>query len=337
MSQNRKAQAVVFPKVGQVAIQEVDIPGPASNEVLIEIEYSSLSNGTERWCLTGRLNLPGERPLAFPHVPGYQAAGIVRQIGPEVKGLKSGDRVFSRNCRQPNHWDGSWWGGHVGWHVADYQDVIRLPDAVSTIEASSLLLAQVGFNGANKPRISPGDVAVVIGEGLVGQFASQVLRYRGAHVIMAGLQQSGLEKALQHSADEVFANTKNGLPEFIREKYPQGVEIVLDTASTNKTVRMGIELLKREGQLVMNGFYPEPESRLDWHWLRTKEITTYCPDSRTRPRLEKTLRLIEQGHIKVKELVASKMNIDDSPQAYQKLLDPSADFMGIVLDWQGNH
>ncbi len=337
MTQNRRARAIVFPKVAKVVIDEVDIPELAPTDVLIEIEYTSLSNGTERWCLTGRLNLPGEPPLAFPHVPGYQAAGIVRQVGAEVKDLQPGDRVFSRNCRQPNNWAGSWWGGHVGWHVADHQAVVRLPDAVSTLEASSLLLAQVGFNGASKPRISSGDVAIVIGEGLVGQFASQVLRYRGAHVVMAGLQQSGLDKALQHSADEVFLNTKNDLPEFIREMYPQGVEIVLDTASTNKTVRMGIELLKREGQLVMNGFYPEPESRLDWHWLRTKEITTYCPNSRTRPRLEKTLQLIEQGHIKVKELVTSEMNIDDGPQAYQKLLDPSADFMGIVLDWQGNH
>ena len=137
--------------------------------------------------LTGRMKLPGEPPLAFPHVPGYQAAGIVREVGPEVENIKPGDRVFSRNCRKPDNWPGSWWGGHVRFHVADYQTVIKLPGAVSTYEASSLLLAQVGFNGATKPRVSPGDVAVVIGEGLVGQYAAQVLRYRGVHVIISGL------------------------------------------------------------------------------------------------------------------------------------------------------
>ena len=329
-----KPPAVVFPEPNRIIVDEVDLPELTPTDVLIVVEYSSISVGTERWCLTGQMKLPGEPPLAFPHVPGYQAAGIVREVGRDVKQIKPGDRVFSRNCRQPRNWTGSWWGGHVQVHVIDYRSVIKLPENVSTYEASSLLLAQVGFNGASKPRVSPGDVAVVIGEGLVGQYAAQVLRHRGAYVVMSGLVEQRLKLAGKYSADEIFNSVDNDFPAFVRGKYPDGVDIVLETASSNKTVRMAIELLKYEGQLILNGFYPESESMLDWHWLRGKEITVYCPNSRTRSRLEATLQLIGERCIKVKELVTHEFNFLQAAEAYQKLLEQPTDSLGIVINWK---
>ena len=138
-----KTRAIVFPQPGRAVVDELSIPEMQGDDVLIEVEYTAVSPGTERWCLTGTLTIPGEAPLAFPHVPGYQAAGIVRDVGRGVKDLKPGNRVFSRNCRSPEDFKGSWWGGHVGLHVAARAAVIPLPDSVSTREASGLLLAQV--------------------------------------------------------------------------------------------------------------------------------------------------------------------------------------------------
>ena len=334
MSQPRKVRAVIFPEPGRISIGEVDLPVMGPEDVLIEIEYTSISNGTERWCLTGKLNLPGEPPLEFPHVPGYQAAGTVLKAGRKVEIITPGDRVFSRNCRQPYGWKGSWWGGHVQYHVTDFKAVIKLPEKVSTYKASALLLAQVGYNGAAKPQVTPGSSAVVIGSGLVGQYAAQVLRHRGAHVIISDLLESRLRIAEKYSANEVFNSSVKDLLSYIQNKYPDGVDIALETSSSNKTIRMAIELLRYEGQLILNGFYPVSESMLDWHWLRGKEIITYCPNSRTRPRLEATLRLIQEGHLKVKELVTHELNLRDVPDAYRMLLDRSADFLGIVINWK---
>ena len=86
--------------------------------------------------------------------------------------------------------------------------------------------------------------------------------------------------------------------------------------------------------LILNGFYPPSESMLDWHWLRRKEITVYCLDSRNRQRLEAALRLIRQGHMKVEELVTHTCSYTEAPEMYRMLLDQPADFLGIVLDWR---
>jgi 2-desacetyl-2-hydroxyethyl bacteriochlorophyllide A dehydrogenase len=327
------AAAIIFSELARVTTTEVPLPTPGDDDVLLEVEYSSVSPGTERWCLTGTLTIPGEPPLAFPHVPGYQAAGIVRSVGAAVKDLRPGDRAFSRNCRAPAGWNGSWWGGHVGTHVAHQSAVIPIPASVSTREASSLLLAQVGYNGASKPPVKHGDVAVVIGEGLVGQFAAQALRHRGAHVILSGLLADRLSLGAAHSADEVFDASRADLAAFVRERWPEGVDIVVDTASTAATVRLAAGILGYGGHLVMNGFYPPPDSVVDWHWLRGKELTLHCPNSRTRVRLEATLGLIAEGAMRVQELFTNEFALADAPRAYEMLLDPAARFLGLVIRW----
>ncbi len=332
-NKERITTAVLFPEPGKSIVDTVTIPRLEPSDVLVRIEYSSVSVGTERWCLTAGLRIPGIPPLAFPHVPGYQAAGIVLETGADVSDIRPGDRVFSRNCREPDNFKGSWWGGHVGLHVTDSQSVIPLPAEVSTFEASSLLLAQVGYNGASKPLVSRGDVALVIGEGLVGQYAGQVLQHQGSYVIIAGLNKKRLAIAAQHSADEVYDNSGGGLSEFIRNRYPEGIPVVVETASSNETIRLAIDLLAHDGQLVLNGFYPPSESMLDWHWLRRKEITVYCPDSRTRKRLDATLRLIRDGQVRVKELVTHSRPVTEAPGMYEMLLAKKNDFLGIVFDW----
>ena len=87
---NMRAKAIVFPNPLQAVIDEVEIPPLGEQDVLVEVEYSSISVGTERWCLTGRLVVPGQPPLAFPHVPGYQAAGVV--AGKPASGSKASHR-----------------------------------------------------------------------------------------------------------------------------------------------------------------------------------------------------------------------------------------------------
>jgi len=335
----RTAPAIVFPEPNRAVLDEVPIPEPGEGDVVVQVEYSSISVGTERWCLTGRLQNPGQAPLAFPHVPGYQASGVVLETGRAVKGLRPGDRVFSRNCRAPAGWQGSWWGGHVGLHVAEEAAVIKLPAEVSLQEASCLLLAQVGYNGASKPPVAAGTAAAVIGDGLVGQYAAQVLRHRGARVLLSGLSPLRLGLAARHSADEVFnaaSGTASGgdFSAFVRERFPKGVEVALETASSQRTVRQAIDLLAYGGHLVLNGFYPPGESLLDWHWLRTKELTAHFPNSRTRERLESTLRLIGEGAIRVEELVTHTAPLAEAPRLYEKLLGPDADFLGLVIQWR---
>src|SRR3989304_7854918 len=89
-----KAKAVVFTEKNKVSIKEVALSEMADNEVLVDVEYSFVSPGTEAWVLNGKFHYGSEQDYAFPLIPGYQHTGQVAAIGKDVKSVKPGDRVF---------------------------------------------------------------------------------------------------------------------------------------------------------------------------------------------------------------------------------------------------
>jgi len=334
MKRPETTKAICFPETGRAEIIEAVLPPLGPKDILVKIEYSAISPGTERWMLQGKLEVPGEPLFIFPHVPGYQAAGTIVDTGIEVRGYKKGDRVFSRACNVPADWKGSWWGGHCEYHIAAVgKDIIKIPDNVPAEAAASLLLAQVGYNGASKPVVKDGDIAVIIGDGLVGQYASQVLMHRGAYTILSGLIPKRLKLAKQFSADETYDNGRFDFSDSITGRYPDGVDIVLDTASTMKTVREGADMLKRHGQLVLNGYYPPGDSCIDWHWIRRKELTLYCADSRNDARLRAAMDLVARGVLKLKELITNEVTPEQAPELYGMLLEDRQDFLGLLIKW----
>jgi len=89
--------AVAFAAGKPLEIVEVDLAGPKSGEVLIEIMATGI-------CHTDAFTLSGDDPEgAFPAILGHEGAGIVREIGADVKSLKVGDSViplYTPECRE---------------------------------------------------------------------------------------------------------------------------------------------------------------------------------------------------------------------------------------------
>jgi len=77
-------------------------------------------------------------------------------------------------------------GGHISPAVTPRRCIWKLPPEVTPVETSGLVLTQVGYNCGIRAPINVGDKVLVIGDGLVGQWAAQTAAWRGARVLMAG-------------------------------------------------------------------------------------------------------------------------------------------------------
>src|SRR5437762_6734963 len=91
-----KARQVVITESYKAAVREVDLPGPAPNQILVRTEDSFVSPGTELAVYTGThqwLKDPNLPDWKFPFRPGYIAAGTVISVGAQVTICKPGDRV----------------------------------------------------------------------------------------------------------------------------------------------------------------------------------------------------------------------------------------------------
>ena len=161
-----KANAVVFTGPLEVEFKEIDCPDPADDDIVVRVEQSWISNGTEGSYLRGERS-DGDRPfvdgdpLPFPVVAGYQKTGIVEWIGSNVDGFTIGQRVFATIGRVSNMHH--WYAGQVSPSVCPSDNVWSIPDGVDPVEVCPLVLMQVGYNSGMRPTVDPDDVAIVIG------------------------------------------------------------------------------------------------------------------------------------------------------------------------------
>src|SRR5437763_17034084 len=111
-----QAHAAVAVAPNQVAYQSVEVPEPSTEDVVVRVTHSWISNGTEGSFVRGE-RIAGDTPraetdpLPFPHVPGYQKVGIVERVGEKVTDLTPGETVFATVSRVERMFYGT--GGHV--------------------------------------------------------------------------------------------------------------------------------------------------------------------------------------------------------------------------------
>jgi bacteriochlorophyllide a dehydrogenase len=327
-----QAKAVVFTEKNRIDMQEVILPKMTEQDVLVDVEYSFVSPGTERWCLAGQFHYGSKQNYPFPLVPGYQHTGRVKAVGKDVKSVKPGDRVFALF----NRFEGihSKWGGHCSMSINIENDVFCLPESVSSLEASALMILQVGYNGGSRPPVEPGDIAVVLGDGLIGQFVAQTLRNRGAYVIIAGKgDKERLEYARKYSCDMVIDTFETDLKTKLLELAANGAKIVVEAIGLSENDTLACDLLAHNGHYVLNGFYPF-EHRVDLNPLSLKEITVHNPASFTRARIEATMNLLARKKLNVQSLITHVVKSADAAIAYTELILKRKEFsLGVAIDW----
>lgn len=325
-----KGRAVVFKERLQVAYEEVDIPAPGPDDVLIDLEYSWISIGTESSFLRGE-RISGDVPYRngnarpFPQVCGYQKVGKIRRIGANVAGLAVGDRVFATTSKVNGMFFPD--GGHVNPAVTAASEVWKLPDGADPLAYSGLVLTQVGYNCGVRPSVKAGELAVVIGDGLVGQWAAQTLARRGARTIVLGRHDDRL-KLLPPAIAGI--NVRSTPPD---KAIADEIAVIVDSVGSLETVKVLFPLAGHDTHIVSAGFYGEA-GLVDIQWLRHKETTLHMPAGWTRPRMDATLAGITEGWLTTLPLVTHTFPARDAVAAWQVILDPSAPKLGVILEWE---
>jgi len=325
-----QTEAVIFTAVGQADVQTVDVPDPGPGQVQVRTRYSTISAGTEGWILHNRFTWA---PTQYPCIPGYQRVGVVAAVGPEVTGWAVGDRVMATRSGWPAPLTAQS-GAHAALGNTPATELYRVPDTVHDVDAAGTVVAQVGYNAAQRAQIAPGDWAVVYGDGLIGQCAAQAIRARGARVILVGHRAERLALAAQHSADGVINSHEQDVVEAVRRQIgAETVTVVLDSVQAESAQREYVPLLARgQGQIVYCGFTPGTVWA-DMALLQQREVTTHFVSGWNRPRMDATLALMAAGKLSLQPLITHLTPYRDGAAMYRMIAEKREAFLGITLDW----
>lgn len=186
----QKRQVATLNLQGQGEIIEEPIPQPGQGQVLVRIVASMVSPGTQ---LTGiREVRSGDAPaLTEPRRMGYQAAGVITELGSDIHHLKVGQRIA---C----------FGGgalHTTFAVLPQNLCAVLPDDVSFEDASGMNLVLTAMQAYRRADPKFGELMLIVGLGVVGQLTGQIARAAGQYVMGWDTLPGRLAIARQSAAD----------------------------------------------------------------------------------------------------------------------------------------
>lgn len=333
-----KAPAVVFAEPKRVEIREMDYPDVGPEQVGIRTAFSGISQGTERWALTGRYgHFDRDYSAYYPCSPGYQAAGVVEEVGSAISDLQVGDHVFGLGTRfaDPDHkYPGPCQASHSGYLVIDRSQVTRVAPEVDLAGASLYHMAGVARHGVRLTQIDQDDLVVVIGLGMIGQMSAQAARRVGARVIATDLIPARVEAAAGHSADIAVDASVEALEDVVRRESPDGVDVAIDTTGNPRMFDRCLGLIRREGRIAMQGYYPDP-IEIDFHptHLQRPLVTFPCGwDDQFNDQLADDMA---NGKIAIDPLITHRIPFGDAQEAYELVVEHPEASLGMVFDWTG--
>jgi len=190
-------------------------------------------------------------PISFPYVPGMDGAGVIAEVGNGVDKWQKGDAVFgifSHAGTLAEFVSGS----------ADDKRLARKPDGLDFAHAAAI--PEAGLTAMTMVRaaeVRAGQQVFVIGaSGGIGLFATQLSKARGARVIATG-KESDAEYLRGLGVDEVIDYASGDPIARVRERYPDGVDVVLDVINTQEHLLPVATTIRSGGTLVSSLFGPD--------------------------------------------------------------------------------
>ena len=330
-----KAHAVVFTAPNTVEYGEVNCPDPGPDDVVVRVTQSWISNGTEGSYLRGE-RIAGDTPYRpgdpwpFPIVSGYQKIGVIEWIGTNISDLVVGETVFAAFGKVDGMFEPR--GGQVSPSVCPRDQVWKLPPQVESLAFAGLVLTQVGYNAGTRGTLRVGDGAVVVGDGLVGQWAAQTLSRRGAQVVMVGKHEDRLAKFSKGPLRQTINAQNCDWVREVQKIFPPGVQISVDTVGSVKVIDEFFTVMKRGGHIVSAGFYGT-EDRVALQPLRYRELALELVSGWVKERMDDTIAMIAAGNLETLSLITHHFPVAQAPEAWRLIASKHEPVLGVILDW----
>lgn len=307
------ATAVVFEQPGLLALRTVTLPDPQPDEILVEMQWSGVSAGTERLLWSGRM--PAFPGMGYPLVPGYESAGRVLAAGAHAT-IPEGDHVFVPGARcfgelRPL------FGGSASHVVVPSARAVSVPNDLGE-RATLLALAATAHHAIADGAAIPD---LIIGHGVLGRLLARIaVAFGGTDVHVWEHDRQRMQGACGYTVVDATTDAR------------RDYKAIYDASGDVALLDTLVARLARGGEIVLAGFYGE---RLSLAFppafmreIRLRIAAEWSPDD-----LFAVLRLIRSGTLSLDDLISHRAPATTAANAYDVAFT-HPDCIKMILDWR---
>lgn len=341
-------KALVLEEYSRLTYKEMPEPQFRPNDVLVQVKASGICGSD----VHGMDGSTGRR--IPPLIMGHEAAGIITEVGSDVKKYHPGQRVTFDStvycgscffCRRGDinlcdhrrvlgvSCDEYRQHGTFAEYVAVPQHIIYpLPARINFEQSAIVEPCSVAFHAVAISPLTLNDTAVVVGAGIIGLLVIQILRTSGCGQIIAVdleperlkvARQLGADIGLNPAGDDVVAMTKKMTDN-------RGADVAFDAVGINASLKTSLNSLRKGGALTLIGNL-KPEVDLALQTVVTKEI--YVQGScASRGDYPACLDMIARGAINVDSLISATAPLSDGAQWFDRLYQKEMGLIKVILN-----
>jgi 2-desacetyl-2-hydroxyethyl bacteriochlorophyllide A dehydrogenase len=320
------------------------LPAMDDDGLLVRTEFSTISRGTELDLYTGQMHGQGLKTQWYPMLPGYMPVGIVEAVGANVSHVAVGDRVVGSNLFACDERYCAAWAGHTEYVVFSRQThpglaaqrAVRVPEQVPAEHAGLAMLAGVAWHGVReKVKPAAGEIVLVIGQGVIGQFSAQLCRTLGARVLVADRHESRLAVARSNGIGEGLINSGPNLKEDVLALTGgQAPDIVIEVTGELGPLRQALDIVRPGGRVQAQGMYLDPAPPELLRTLFGKNLTLTSTVSESPQLTGETLARLADGRLTTHGLLTELAAPADAGRVYNDVYRAPQRTLTCAFDWR---
>lgn len=321
----------------QAALESTSRPAPSPSQVLVRVERTLISPGTELALYEGTHSALGDPEVRFakyPFRPGYAAIGRVECVGEETQGLAVGERIFFH-------------GRHASWGLVTPTEDVWLPFPVGLTDEAVLLarLVQIASTAVYCSRRRAPTV-LVLGAGIIGIFAAQIFQAVGVERVViqdinparvALARQCGVRHAVVGSGQDFSAGLAS---------LGGSADCVVEATGVPALVPAALSVVARLGEVVLLGssrgfaeinlykhVHAKGVSLVGAHEAIFPSKTTEGRTSREQL-TRQAFDWLRKGEIKIDGLISHRIVPEQLAETYARLSVDKSNLLGVMVDWR---
>ena len=330
------AKVIQFVSQGKAELLDIDFPNPADiapDMVYLKTICTLISPGTEFACINGSVS-----KNQFPMTLGYSAVATVMAVGANVTKFAVGDRCLCYHSAHRNYQ-----------LMPEHKLVKIVHDSLPSEEAVYCVVGCMGFQGVRRCRPEFGESLMVMGLGLLGQFAVQTAHLSGCFPVIAlDYNEKRRQIALESGADYAFSPGDPELEEKVRAVTDgKGADSVIEVTGNPQAVVQGLKLTARFGRVSLVGCSRTPTENIDFYNLVHRPgISIIGAHNQARPMDDRRpgvwtmaedmsllLKYMDAGRLQCKNLHTMTADPAEAPGIYDRVYNRDPDLLGVVFDW----
>ena len=304
--------AVVLTQPEQLTLSRIALSPPGDEDVVVDIEWTGISTGTERLLWSGRMPpFPG---MGYPLVPGYESVGRIASVGCKADG-RIGDQVFVAGARCFGEVRGLF-GGAAARLIVPASKAIPIGEQLG--ERGILLALAATAYHAYRDGPQP---ELIVGHGVLGRLLARLAVALGDAPPMVWetnptRSTGGVGYAVSHPDNDP------------RRDYNR----ICDVSGAGDLLDSLIGRIASGGEIVLAGFYTEPVA-FSFPPAFMREARLRIAAEWKQPDLTAVMELIKQGRLSLNGLITHRWEAADAPSAYETAFgDPAC--LKMILDWR---